>query len=432
MSASRAAAACRRPLSRIAMDYGLGWAVAGQALTPFEDIAPNPWGPMLEVRQTPVLGDRDADRHLGRCAGLPLRPVRFQDARRQQLGLLHARLHARRRWPISKRETGLQFAAAFEHEFLLCGGGLPTGCVPFSLEQMRDRAAFTARPHAGACIAADVGLETVEPEYGVLPVRSLLRAGDRRDGGRPRHHHPRGDPRGGAAPRLARQLHAEADAASVGNGAHVHFSFRRRQGRQPHLRCRRSRRRRRRSRSISSAGVVRTCRHSARCGAEPGLLSAPRPASLELRLCRVRRAEPRGDDPRLPVARARTEAAQQAFNLETARIPDATASPYMVIGALVRAGLEGIRAEAAAAAGPRSRSRRLCRRTRARAARHRRRCRPRSARRSIACWRADVAGQAGCRRPHARVLCGGEAQGDRDVRRQRRRKHMCKRYHDAY
>ena len=36
------------------MDYGLGWAVAGQALTPFEDIAPNPWGPMTEVRQTPV------------------------------------------------------------------------------------------------------------------------------------------------------------------------------------------------------------------------------------------------------------------------------------------------------------------------------------------------------------------------------------------
>ena len=36
------------------MAYGLGWAVAGQALTPFEDIAPNPWGPMLEVRQTPA------------------------------------------------------------------------------------------------------------------------------------------------------------------------------------------------------------------------------------------------------------------------------------------------------------------------------------------------------------------------------------------
>src|SRR4029079_4574312 len=35
--------------------HGLGWAAAGQALTPFEDIAPNPWGPMTEVRQTLVL-----------------------------------------------------------------------------------------------------------------------------------------------------------------------------------------------------------------------------------------------------------------------------------------------------------------------------------------------------------------------------------------
>ena len=46
-------------------DYGLGWAVAGQALTPFEDIADNPWGPMTEVRQTPVRGNRNADRDLG-------------------------------------------------------------------------------------------------------------------------------------------------------------------------------------------------------------------------------------------------------------------------------------------------------------------------------------------------------------------------------
>ena len=34
-------------------EHGLGWAAAGQSLTPFEDIAPNPWGPMTEVRQTP-------------------------------------------------------------------------------------------------------------------------------------------------------------------------------------------------------------------------------------------------------------------------------------------------------------------------------------------------------------------------------------------
>ena len=37
---------------------GLGWALAGQSLTPFEEIAANPWGPMDEVRQTPDLEAR--------------------------------------------------------------------------------------------------------------------------------------------------------------------------------------------------------------------------------------------------------------------------------------------------------------------------------------------------------------------------------------
>ncbi len=35
------------------LEHGLGWAVAGQALTPFSEIAPNPWGPSTEVRQVP-------------------------------------------------------------------------------------------------------------------------------------------------------------------------------------------------------------------------------------------------------------------------------------------------------------------------------------------------------------------------------------------
>jgi hypothetical protein len=35
------------------LEHGLGWAVAGQALTPFAELAPNPWGPMAEVRQVP-------------------------------------------------------------------------------------------------------------------------------------------------------------------------------------------------------------------------------------------------------------------------------------------------------------------------------------------------------------------------------------------
>ena len=37
------------PLNQIEarMEFGLGWAVAGQALTTFEELAQNPWCPML-------------------------------------------------------------------------------------------------------------------------------------------------------------------------------------------------------------------------------------------------------------------------------------------------------------------------------------------------------------------------------------------------
>ena len=35
------------------LESGLGWANAGQAMTPFEHLADNPWGPVDEVRQIP-------------------------------------------------------------------------------------------------------------------------------------------------------------------------------------------------------------------------------------------------------------------------------------------------------------------------------------------------------------------------------------------
>ena len=58
------------------MEYGLGWAVAGQALTPFEDIAHNPWGPMLEVRQTPV-PETETQSRSGPTPSGSISPVRF-------------------------------------------------------------------------------------------------------------------------------------------------------------------------------------------------------------------------------------------------------------------------------------------------------------------------------------------------------------------
>jgi glutamine synthetase len=147
------------------MAYGLGWAVAGQALTPFEDIAPNPWGPMLEARQTPVpetevrvdIWPDAAPLHFFMCDSKVSDGSNWECCTRGYMKKALAAFEA---------ETGLQFMASFEHEFLLTGGGAGW-CVPFSLEQVRINAQFV-RDVTRALLAAKVGLETVEPEYGVL------------------------------------------------------------------------------------------------------------------------------------------------------------------------------------------------------------------------------------------------------------------------
>jgi glutamine synthetase len=323
---------------RSRMGHGLGWAVAGQALTPFEDIAPNPWGPMTEVRQTPV-------------PDTLTRVDIWEDAPAFHMVLCDSMLGSRN-WECCVRgfyrqaladlaaETGLSIAAAFEHEFLLTGNGL-SWMAPFSLEQMRAVAPFTA-DLTRALIAGNTGVETVEPEYGVAQyevscapaigmaaadraviTRELIRECARRRGYRA-------------------SFTPKPTPTSVGNGAHVHFSL------------------------VDVKGVNRT--HDPR--EESGLsrfaqqftagvvrympefcaLVAPSPVSY-LRLgpnhwscgyaafgIQNREAAIRACPSPDPKSQAR------AFNLEI-RPPDATASPYLVLGALVRAGLEGIRRE---------------------------------------------------------------------------------------
>ena len=153
------------PASELAgrMQDGLGWAVAGQALTPFADIAPNPWGPMKEVRQVPVPETRT---RVDLWDGVPafhfyLCDSRNEDGSRWECctrGFMQAALDD------FARETGLDFVAAFEHEFTLLGESLPQA-PPFSLEAMRQAAAFTGDVSAALKLAG-VDPETVEPEYG--------------------------------------------------------------------------------------------------------------------------------------------------------------------------------------------------------------------------------------------------------------------------
>ncbi len=144
--------------------HGLGWALAGQSLTPFEDIAPNPWGPMDEVRQVPddetrrriVLKQEWPALHFVLCNSLHTDGTPWECCTRSFLARALADL---------KTETGIELAIAYENEFLLCGGAMPWA-APFSVDSIRQAAPF-ADLCTQALINAGVDLETFEPEYGV-------------------------------------------------------------------------------------------------------------------------------------------------------------------------------------------------------------------------------------------------------------------------
>ena len=323
------------------MAHGLGWAAAGQALTPFADIAPNPWGPMMEVRQVPVPSTRT---RVDLWDDAPALHFYLCDSRNQDgttwdcctRGFMNAALDDFR------QETGLEFLGAFEHEFTLVGEGLAQG-PGFSLEAAR-HAAGPSSEIAAALTQAGVEPETVEPEYGYLQYEvttapaSGSMAGDRaiitreviREVARRRGYRATFSPK----PSLD----------GVGNGAHLHFSFLDQDGRNgaydpdgPGG-----------SSVVAQRFIAGVLRHMRAMTA----LVAPSPVSyyrlgphhwscgyasfgIQNREAAIRICPSPSQD---PGARAR------GFNMEL-RPPDATASPYMVIGALVRAGLEGIRDE---------------------------------------------------------------------------------------
>lgn len=331
------------PASEVAgrMDHGLGWAVAGQALTPFAEIAPNPWGPMLEVRQVPVPETRT---RVDLWDDAPALHFYLCDSRNQDgsvwdcctRGFMNDALDDLR------RETGLEFLGAFEHEFTLVGDGLPQG-PGFSIEAARSAAAFCGDVGA-ALTAAGVEPETVEPEYGYLQYEvttapaSGSMAGDRaiitreviREVARRRGYRASFSPK----PSLD----------GVGNGAHLHFSFVDGDGangaHDPNGEGGAS--------LVAQRFIAGVLRHMQALTA----LVAPSPVSyyrlgphhwscgyasfgIQNREAAIRICPSPASDP---------EGRARGFNLEF-RPPDASASPYLVIGALVRAGLEGIRDE---------------------------------------------------------------------------------------
>jgi len=237
-------------------------------------------------------------------------------------------------------EFGLQFVGAFEHEFTLVEGSIQAG-PPFSVEALRVVPRFTA-DLADALTEAGLEPETIEPEYGYLQyevttapavglgaadrailTREVIREVARWHGYRATFS-PKPTPEG------------------VGNGAHLHFSFAGADGRNV-------------SYDPSSASGASPFVESFIGGVLDHMkalvaYTAPSPVSY-LRLgphhwsCGYASFGIQNREAAIricPSPARELEARARGFNLEF-RPVDATASPYMIVGALIRAGLDGVR-----------------------------------------------------------------------------------------
>lgn len=316
--------------------HGLGWALAGQSLTPFEDIAPNPWGPMDEVRQVPddatrrriVLKQDYPAFHVALCNSLHADGTPWECCTRSFLA------HA---LDDLKNQTGLEVAIAYENEFLLIDQALEWA-APFSVDSIR-RAAPFADLCTRALIDAGVDLETFEPEYGVGqyevscgPATGLA--------GADRVVITRETVREAARQcSIAASFSPKPAPDAVGNGCHLHLSLWDSAGNPV-------------TADATGPGGLSATAGRFVAGVHRHLralvaITAPSPVSY-MRLgphhwsCGFDAVGVQNREAAIRVCPA-PDGDAAAFNIEI-RSTDATASPYLAIGAIVRAGLEGIRA----------------------------------------------------------------------------------------
>jgi glutamine synthetase len=317
---------------------GVGWVPANLALDPFGTIAtPNPWGAIGDLRLKPEMStETTIDEARGRP---PLRLVLADIVELDGSPWSCCPREFLRRALDDLAAIGLRLVATFEHEFTLAESGV-RAAPAFSLVAHRRREPFLTTLYAALRVAR-VEPETILPEYGphqfefsAAPVRGL----------------PAAD-RAVIAREVTREL---ADAFGyaatftpkpqphgVGNGVHIHFSLRDAAGlpisydpARPGGLSERA--------AMFAAGILRHL--PALCA-----ITAPSPVSY-LRLV------PRhwsaayaclGERNREAALRICTPPASagdpaRGFNLEF-RPTDATANPYLALGALIHAGMAGLR-----------------------------------------------------------------------------------------
>ncbi|MFI6697322.1 glutamine synthetase [Streptomyces sp. NPDC050433] len=316
---------------------GTGWVPANLGLDCFGGLAPDaPFGSTgdLRLRPDPATGADLDSASPDRALRIYLADQVLPDGSDWD-GC--PRTFARRALRELEESYGLRLTASFEHEFVLSGA---EGTAPFSLRRHR-----AAEPFGGAVLAAltEAGLEpeTWLPEFGVdqfeitLRPAEGLRSADRavllrefvRD----------------IAARHGRRITFApmVDAGGTGSGVHVHLSLRDRAD-APVMYDADAPGRLSRTGRLFASGVVR---HAAALTA----LTAPSPASF------VRLREHKwsasgaylGIEDReallrvCPTVSLNGTAPEEQFNVEF-RAADATANPWLVLGALVRAGMAGL------------------------------------------------------------------------------------------
>jgi glutamine synthetase len=316
--------------------HGVGWAAAGSAMTPFDGIVENPWGPLEEVRQVPVEG---ASVSVGAREGIPAFHLYLTRtlAHDGSPGDCCPRNFCEAALKALEAETGWTLWSAFEHEFTAVDPPFPLGAV-YSVESLRYAAPFAAEATAAL---RPLGLECFEPEFGKGqfevscapqaglqgPDRALLTREVIREVAR-RHS-------------VRMSFSPKPAPLAAGSGMHIHFSFQDREGRpvlhdamQPGLVTPRA-----------AAFIGGVMRHIDAITA----ISAPTPASY-LRLgpghwsCGYAAFGVQNREAALrvcPSVDTAPLAAAAATNLEL-RPPDGTCNPYLAIGALALAGLAGI------------------------------------------------------------------------------------------
>jgi glutamine synthetase len=328
------------------MSAGLGWARAGQALTAFGNIVDNPWGPIDEVRQIPdvltaftIPGDHETpDFNAIICDSRVDERTAWTCCGRN---FLRSALEA------LKTETGLTICASFEHEFSVSGDAFEPA-APFSLAAAERQNRLLTDLEV-ALSAAGVTPFTIEPEYGLgqyeatfspdvgmraadacLVARETIRAIARRRA-------------------LSASFTPKASSDAVGNGAHIHLSLVDEAGR---------------NQTYDPDGPMNLSPVAARFSA--GVLehidallaiTAPTPVSY-FRLgphhwsagYRAIGLQNREAALRVTPGIGGENSKRQGHNIEY-RPCDGAASPYLVLGALVLAGLDGVHRELECPAG---------------------------------------------------------------------------------